>query len=508
MSRESPMKDRSVHALFLIYLLAICAIEWRTSMLRILYFDELVTLVMAEYKDLPDLGYRLSVGGDNQPAPYYVIVRLFESLPIPDQMAGRLPSLLAYVLTIAIVYVLALRRGGPLVAWVSALLLQFGTRFFAVEARPYALMMGGYALALISWQNAASGTGRGRMASLAGILAGMTLASASHFYSVLLFFPLAAGEAVRTWRSRRIDWPVWLCIGLPAPIPLACLTLMSSMSSYSQHFWAKAKWFSFVGYYLGYAGLVAVPMALAAGACGIVAMAGTRPVSRDSSGEVGGRAFPTHEVVTLFTLACLPIGANLLGMLVTGVFSDRYVLPVHIGLALILGYAIAAGSSRRGLSLTLLLLGLAVAFGHIVRLQHRDMHDDIPNFTRDAARVRGEQDRLGLPLKVSDPNLFFVLRYYRPRDDRHPLQFVGSDELGEKAEGSDTDQRAMRALKKACNLDVELFSEMASRSSDFLYLGVDDSWLVRAMKGRGARVEPLGNYAGRALQRISVATGG
>ena len=507
MSRESPTRNWPIHALFLLYLLAICAIECRISMIRLLYFDELVTLAMAEYKDLPDLGFRLSAGGDNQPAPYYVITRLSESLPIPPHLAARFPSVVGYMLALESIYVLASRRCGFLTGWVAALILQSGTRFYATEARPYALMLGGFALALVSWQDAASRVGRRRAPALVGLLAGMVLATASHFYSVLLFLPLAAGELVRTWRSRRVDWPVWLCIGLAAPIPFACLTLMSSMSSYAQYFWAKAKWLGFISYYLNYLGQVALPVGLASGAFGVVALAMSRPPAEDSPENAEGRALPAHEMVALLALASLPIVANLLGKVVTGVFVGRYVLPAQIGLAVILGYGVTLGVSRRVPSLAVLLLSLAAMFGQEVRLQYRDMKDQIPYFTSEAGRIRGDQERLGLPLKVVDPNLFLQLRYYQPPDGRHSVQFVGGDDLGEKAVGFDTDQRAMQMLKKACGLDVELFSEMASRSFDFLYLGSEGSWLVGAMKGRGARVEPLGDRAGYRFLRITAPPG-
>ena len=53
-----------------------------------------------------------------------------------------------------------------------------------------------------------------RRLSLAGLFVSLPLAICCHYYAAFLLLPFALAELTRTWVRRRIDWPIWIALGL------------------------------------------------------------------------------------------------------------------------------------------------------------------------------------------------------------------------------------------------------------------------------------------------------
>ena len=73
------------------------------------------------------------------------------------------------------------------------------------------------------------------------ILCGLALAAAAftHFYAVLMVLPLAAGEATRVFIRRRIDWAMWMVLGLAIGVPLLLLRpLVGAVRQFAATFWS------------------------------------------------------------------------------------------------------------------------------------------------------------------------------------------------------------------------------------------------------------------------------
>ena len=105
-------------------------------------------------------------------------------------LALRLPSIAGFALMLFCLYRIAQRRIGTATAWV-AVLFPFTTRgyWYAVEARPYGLMMGFSALALWCWQVATAE--QARRYALLGLTLSLAAAISTHFYTALVFLALA-----------------------------------------------------------------------------------------------------------------------------------------------------------------------------------------------------------------------------------------------------------------------------------------------------------------------------
>ena len=65
---------------------------------------------------------------------------------------------------------------------------------------------------------------------------------ASHYYAVLAVVPLAVAEAMRTRSTRRLDFAIWVALGLGVASLLAYFPLMAAARQYVPVFWAKPSW--------------------------------------------------------------------------------------------------------------------------------------------------------------------------------------------------------------------------------------------------------------------------
>src|SRR6187200_2708414 len=133
-------------------------------------------------------------------------------------------------------FVVVARRTSAWYGLIGALIpLATGAFTYAWEARPYALVVGFAAAAVLCQQLHNDGIRpRLTVVLLAGSLAGAT---AMHYYGVLTVFPIALAEAVRVRERRRVDWSVVAAPFAPL-VPLAVsTTLLLDARKYAGAFW-------------------------------------------------------------------------------------------------------------------------------------------------------------------------------------------------------------------------------------------------------------------------------
>lgn len=191
---------------FAIFVLAVGRL--RTSYSKPLWFDEFFTLNLATLPTWAQFRQGLPVDA-NPPLLAlldHVMVRFFGV----TAFAVRLPSLVAYLGTLVLIY-LFMRRRVDVVFALLAVALASATPLsnYGIEARPYALVAFFTTLGLVAWQAATDEVHPARWAIglLPVSIAGAVL---SHHYGIVnVGIPLLCGELVRTWKSRRIDFVLW-----------------------------------------------------------------------------------------------------------------------------------------------------------------------------------------------------------------------------------------------------------------------------------------------------------
>ncbi len=181
-----------------------------------LWNDELSTLVRADAADLADL-LRTGIAQDGHPPAYLTLIYLVERTLGRSAWALRLPSALAGVLSVALIYGLARRlrpadpvRGhdeGLIAAALMAVL--WAPVYYSQEARPYAFVI------LLSLAVTCAyipllplrGRPQPRAREVAAYVAAALLAAYTHYFGLVLVMIQAAALALLAFAARRNRGP-------------------------------------------------------------------------------------------------------------------------------------------------------------------------------------------------------------------------------------------------------------------------------------------------------------
>jgi hypothetical protein len=204
---------------------------------RRLDHDELFTFYIAQAPSLQRL-FQVSHAVDFQPPISYLLVRASFAMFGASAWSCRLPFLLAYLCTAALIFYFVRRRLSPHYGLIAVLLL-WGSpySFLAYEARPYALLLCFTTLMLVSWYQATSECGlTGRRWTLAMVTVSGFGLLLSHVFGVLVYAAFCAAELLRSLIRRRPDWRVWLALMVPT---ISILTYLPMLHNHSITLFAR-----------------------------------------------------------------------------------------------------------------------------------------------------------------------------------------------------------------------------------------------------------------------------
>ena len=426
-SRRPHLRPSQIEILLLILnILAFISIEIRADVLRPFWFDELSTMLVASRSSLQEM--LRAVPADGNPPLYFLLARPFLSLPISTELALRIPSLVAINISAVATYLLLRRQTDSTCAFVgtSVFLATPMTRFAALEARPYSLLLCFTSLALLCWQSAIDGTHR-RLA-LIGISSGMAGAILSHHYGVLyVSFPILAGELVRIWQSRKVDVPVLLALLLGAatllitfpPMLRGQAGLLHAVKA-SSDFWARPSWHDLQFYRMVFPPFI-LPFLLITGVLGAVlgVFIYRRPCKFHRNSEQSGRDVWAAALVLLLML---PI------MLLVSEAGTRYFVPRYaVGSALGVGIVSGLLCSRLRDRFSYLAPYFAAAVVYCFTLAALGLWIDGPR--QPIAGLQSDQLLLsapeGQPIVMADALRFLPTWWYSNSQVRSRLHYVG-----------------------------------------------------------------------------------
>ncbi len=201
------------------------------------WYDEVLTLYFARFKDLHLLWGALATGVESNPPTFHLLTRTVQSLFGQGQIATRLPEIASFWLFCICLYHFVQRRAGVLAGFIAmALPLLSGAYFYAYEARPLGIVMSLAGVALVCWDHANSAGGRLRRWWLIALCCSILGALAMHAYGALILIPFGIAELVRIIRTARIRWDIWLAMCLPL-LPAAALyvPLIRAFATYTQN---------------------------------------------------------------------------------------------------------------------------------------------------------------------------------------------------------------------------------------------------------------------------------
>jgi len=423
--------------------------------------DELYTFYIARRPGMRGVWDALLTGAEQVPPLFYAITKASIGIFGYTHIGMRLPEILGFWLMSLSLYGVALRFVSVPYAILATVFPLLTEAFdYAYEARPYGLVLGFCGCALWCWFEATGGSRRSL--AVVGLAVSLAAALSCHYYAILAFLPLVAGEAVRSWQRRRLDLPILITF-LVALAPLVVLfPLIRAGHSWTATFWAKPNLGSIMEFYRAALSpsellLFAVPLAL------VVQVL----INSEIVGASAGRSLISLSgLVTIVGFALLPVVAVILGKTITHAYTSRYVLIAIIGLTSVLVWALSRLASD-GATPALLLIVLSVALFGVQSVQH---YRDLVAWARDDEQtLRFLVDNAGgQPVAIQDPHLFFELSalwngrpgltlvYLFDRD--HALAYTKTDvvELG------------LMTLKSWAPLHMERFDDFVARKSPIL----------------------------------------
>lgn len=258
--------------------------------------------------------------------------------------AIRLPSILGFLLMQVCLFAFVRRIAGSVAGFVAALVPAItATLFYAQQTRPYGVLLGLSALALLAYQHSIRDQVRFRWLSI--LSAALLLALNSHYFAILLLIPLYGAELVRIATGRRIDWPMLVAIAAGSTGELLTLPFQPAASQFRKHYYNAGRVTfhavtqSYRSLFVNYTGesqhtQKVILVMLSSGALVLIASLVARARSRDLQVQIA-------EQVFLVLLSSLPFFGYVLAKFVTHSIEVRYILPAIIGIAALIALAVA-----------------------------------------------------------------------------------------------------------------------------------------------------------------------
>ena len=328
--RAMDLADGHTALLLTLLLLADALVALRLSLLKPLWHDELFTYTISQAPTLRDLMYQISTIDLNPPLSYLLTRASFHLFGV-GTLQCRLPEMLGFLLALASTFFFVRRRAGnSFGVLASAILLSTLAGDATIQARPYGLMLGFTALALVAWQSSsiADQEGRPSWAYDLLLLAALALLLLSHVFGLLGWMTLAFAEAVAALQRRRISWLRSLAIVLPLTVTLLYGPLLRDHGSSLFPPAFQPHLYTILMYYM---------TSLAGGAIALwIATALLMLLGKRDWLHGGSKfAFTPPEWAAALTLFSLPAVLMLRLMLQHAAFFERYGLLACLGLAML-----------------------------------------------------------------------------------------------------------------------------------------------------------------------------
>jgi hypothetical protein len=458
---------------------------------RPLWYDEIITLIAGSTPDAAGAWKAAQAVDASPPLPHLLMHFAWKWLG-SGEAALRIPFLVGFWIFCLCLFRFTLRRLGLLYALVAMLLPMVTDAYtFSLQARAYGPELGFCGLALVAWQSAAEG--RWRLFNLALLAASLAAALLCHYYAALAFLPLAAGEAFRTYRSRRVDWLLWLALAAGGtPLVWRAARIAGAIKELS-HTWTPPYPAQIIDFWQ--TGLKPAASFLI---LYLVLMALTLLSKPDEREEPRTEAsLAAHEVVAGVIFLFLPAIGVAGAMLVTHMFTERYALPALTGFAMLFPAVLSRIAGGRSIPPFFMVgvLMLAMLIAAVANPRPSNPFASEPILS--AALKEG-------PVVVDDGQLFLQMWYYAPAQLRPRLMFLANSKAALTHMGFDTIDGGIMVLRPYAAVNVVEYRDFHPPGGEFLvyHNPLLPTWLMASALHDGATVEVLRVNPIRQLLRI------
>jgi hypothetical protein len=445
-------------------------------------FDEILTRYICAQPGFNAIWNALMAHAEASPPLFHLISRMSGLLFGFTPLGLRLPAIAGFLAMMLCVYLTLQRYTGPLYAAIGVLATYLTVGPLAsVAARPYGLLLGFSSIALVCWQQAARN--HKRALALAGLCLSLAAAIGVHFYAAVSFFGIGCGELVRTWRTRRIDWMIWLAVGLGTAPLFLVRPLIHANLVFVQGFFAPATLANFVeataDAFLPMRGILCVGFLLLACVCTLLIGRREAPVSSDLEKP------PIHEMAAWLALLLAPVEVFVAGRLLTGAFTARYGIVTLIGLSILLplGLQRLFRNSRAAALAVLLFLVVCFAGWYALGLRKHDSTASLVSWLR-------ASNPSHLPIVVADFNMYLPLAYRVPDDVAATLVYIPDASEALKYTGVNSAEHSLAAMRSLAPLNLPSYSSFTESHQSFLILWQESrfDWVVPKLRDAGAEL--------------------
>jgi Dolichyl-phosphate-mannose-protein mannosyltransferase len=454
-----------------------------TSRVQPFEIDELITLHVARIpRSL--LWSALAEGADGNPPVFHLLTKGIVALFGESELTLRLPAMIAFWILCLSLYLFVARRHGPLFGWISVLVLfRTGALDYATIARPYALILGFAALALVSWQLAAEGVRR-RIA-LPALAIALAAATACHYYGFLIAFPLVIGEVVRLTRTGKLDFRVGLALaGGLVPLVFYLPLIRGASATYPQYL-TSVGLEDIVSDYVAL--LKDIPLMIVIGLAIYLAEVAFKTPDREANTVSRFVEVPSHEAFAVIGFILLPAVTRIAATYTIHVYQPRYPLAMVLGLAVGLAIVVHSLASRHKPTVAVLMFVLV----GLCALRIRHLTRERPEEAGIRLLESAADDKTAL-IAVEQGARFVPLSYYGPPNLVARLRYLASTGSAKQYMARSTVEAGMLGLRPPwTNLSIEDYESFV-RSNKHFYVYTESptgGWLISKLAAESVRVE-------------------
>jgi hypothetical protein len=440
--------------LFLLISLCYAYAAVRLSASKPLWHDEVLAVSTAQLPGLAEVRAAIWQGAEFSPWTYHFLLHPLVTGQSPEAalLLARVPSIVAVYLAALCMFVLARRYAGGASALVAFGVI-LGTDLFgyAVQARQYAIISLGLALACLVWDDLAKG--RGRVLKGLVLLLALGVAANIHFYGVVAVGSIASMEALWLITRRKVRLEVWLPVFTAAATTLVWLPLTRQFSGFVEADAASGLYHArpSVGVLLegllrtftgGVTGARLLLLgALLASALALLArtrwpgrwLAALEDAEQPQDPEADAQALSRRHIL-LIGLGAYPLIAFLFGLVVVGSFYYRYIAPAALFPGLAIAVLLVGRLQFR--NAFALLLSPILALNLLYQIKGLDSYSARSALVTDTLSDLASTEQK-LPVVVGDPLRFVELMfaadprsrsrlvYLLPPEGVHPVDTTG-----------------------------------------------------------------------------------
>jgi hypothetical protein len=452
---------------------------------RFVWFDELFTLDIAKASTVPKM-WEMIRRVDFQLPGGFLLSRASMAIFGQNKLGLRFPSMVEFYIGSMALFFYVRRKVGIAYAAVAMLILWKGVTFhYAVEARPYALLLMFFSLLLLCWDIATYEDKR--TLALWGVAIANLGMLTSHIFGPVSLFPFLAAEAVRFYRIRKPDFALWAGLLLPLTAMVFYLPLVGGYTSlvFPPAFQASLIRIPHFYTYVIAMNSVAVCVAI------FVALL----VPQGKSQFLSTPRWKPEELVLFGLIFLNPVLLNIVLMRRHGAFWDRYVITteavIYIGIAILVGSRLT--DRYAGYAAAAVLLIFLIQDDVLAVIRH-----PLPPDASALALIRPD-----LPLVAAGGVAFFEMNHYEKPDMLARLYFLKNRPIAlsythtNLFEDRGFPDRMDPGFPISAN--VANYADFLHQHREFLVLGSYDApeeWLLRKLRDDGARLTWLGFYPG------------